>query len=57
MPPGGPLSRGCVPGREKEDPSCPPSLLFLLILPSCLLTSLPLPGGEVHPPHEAPGWC
>lgn len=35
-------------------PHIPPSLPLQLILPSCLLTSLPLPGGADHPPHEAP---
>lgn len=35
-------------------PSSPPSLPFQLILPPCLSISLPLPGGKVHPPHEAP---
>lgn len=35
-------------------PSSPPSPPFRPSFSSCLLTSLPSPGGEVHPPHEAP---
>lgn len=44
-----------APSACLSPPSCPPSLPFPLILPSRLRTSLPLPGGEVHPPHEVPG--